>query len=70
MAETRRSALLERQGSSNEETEADAVELAYWDTMKDSDNPDMFRAYLQRYPDGAFAPLAKVRLGELGAAST
>ena len=38
--------------------------------MKDSDNPDMFRAYLERYPDGAFAPLAKVRLGELGASST
>ena len=70
LAETRRSALLERLGSSNEETEADAVELAYWDTMKDSDNPDMFRAYLERYPEGAFAPLAKVRLGELGAPST
>ena len=59
-----------RPGSSKEETEADAVELAYWDTMKDSDNPDMFRAYLERYPDGAFAPLAKVRLEELGAPST
>jgi adenylate cyclase len=70
LAETRRSALLERLGSSKEETEADAVELAYWDTMKDSDNPDMFRAYLERYPDGAFAPLAKVRLEELGAPST
>ena len=70
LAETRRSALLERPGSSDEEPEADAVELAYWDTMKDSDNPDMFRAYLERYPDGAFAPLAKVRLEELGAPST
>jgi adenylate cyclase len=38
--------------------------------MKDSDNPDMFRAYLERYPDGAFAPLAKVRLEELGPPST
>jgi hypothetical protein len=26
----------------------------------------MFRAYLERYPQGAFAPLAKVRLEELG----
>ena len=70
LAETRRSALLEEAGSADKETEADAVELAYWDTMKDSDNPDMFRAYLERYPDGAFAPLAKVRLEELGAPST
>jgi adenylate cyclase len=70
LAETRRSALLEEPGSADKEPEADAVELAYWDTMKDSDNPDMFRAYLERYPDGAFAPLAKVRLGELGTPST
>jgi class 3 adenylate cyclase len=70
LAETRRSALLEEAGSADKEPEADAVELAYWDTMKDSDNPDMLRAYLERYSDGAFAPLAKVRLGELGAPST
>ena len=70
LAETRRSALLEEAGSADKEPEADAVELAYWDTMKDSDNPDMFRAYLERYPDGAFAPLANVRLEELGAPST
>jgi adenylate cyclase len=70
LAETRRSALLEEAGSADKDPEADAVELAYWDTMKDSDNPDMFRAYLERYPDGAFALLAKVRLGELGAPST
>ena len=44
------------------------MELAYWDTVKDSDNVEMFRAYLERYPEGAFAPLAKVRLGELGSA--
>ena len=70
LAETRRNALLEEPGSSDREAKADAVELAYWDTMKDSDNPDMFRAYLERYPNGAFAPLAKVRLGELGWATT
>ena len=42
-----------------------AVELAFWDTVKDSDNPAMYEAYLERYPDGAFAALAKVRLTEL-----
>ena len=40
------------------------------DGMKDGDNPDMLRAYLERHPNGAFAPLAKVRLGELGRATT
>jgi adenylate cyclase len=70
LAETRRNALLEEPGSSDRGAKADAVELAYWDTMKDGDNPDMLRAYLERYPNGAFAPLAKVRLGELGWATT
>jgi adenylate cyclase len=42
-----------------------AVELAFWDTVKDSDNSAMFEAYLERYPEGAFATLAKVRLADL-----
>ncbi|CAN5893095.1 hypothetical protein BH11PSE3_BH11PSE3_28390 [soil metagenome] len=42
-----------------------AVELAFWDTVKDSDNPDMLEAYLERYPEGAFAALGKLRLIEL-----
>jgi class 3 adenylate cyclase len=25
-----------------------AVELAFWDTVKDSDNPEMYAAYLER----------------------
>lgn len=39
--ETRRSALLEEAESADKEPDAEPVELAYWDTMKDSDNPDM-----------------------------
>jgi len=42
-----------------------AVGLAFWDTVKDSDNPAMYVAYLERYADGAFAARAKVRLSEL-----
>ena len=50
--------------------EAVAVELAFWDSVKDSDNPAMFDAYLQRYPLGAFAALARIRLDELAAAES
>jgi adenylate cyclase len=32
--------------------------------VKDSDNPAMFEAYLERYPEGAFAALAKVQLSD------
>jgi len=66
LADARLKALLE-EAEAPAEPQADAVELAYWDTVKDSDNPEMFRAYLERYPDGAFAPLAKVRMDELDA---
>jgi class 3 adenylate cyclase len=66
LAEARLKALREETETAGE-PQADAVELAYWDTVKDSDNPEMFRAYLQQYPEGAFAPLAKVRLNELDA---
>ncbi len=73
LAETRRQALQpdpEGEGMPAEPAAADsdvsAVELAYWDAVKDSANPEMYAAYLERYPDGAFAPLAKLRLDELG----
>jgi adenylate cyclase len=44
-----------------------AIELAFWDTVKDSDNVAMFEAYLAKYPNGAFASLARIRLAELRA---
>lgn len=45
-----------------------ATEIAFWDSVKSSTNPEDYRAYLKRYPDGAFAELAKNRLGPLEAA--
>jgi len=69
LAEARRQALLQEQQAPAEPATTDpdlvAVELAFWDTVKDSDNPAMYEAYLERYPDGAFAALAKVRLSEM-----
>jgi len=38
-----------------------AIELAYWDTIKNSNNPNDFKSYLDKYPDGQFAELAKMR---------
>jgi adenylate cyclase len=42
-----------------------AVELSFWESVRVSDNPDMYEAYLEKYPNGEFVPLAKVRLEEL-----
>jgi hypothetical protein len=42
-----------------------AVELSFWESVRESDNPDMYEAYIEKYPDGEFVSLAKVRLEEL-----
>jgi adenylate cyclase len=41
------------------------VELTFWNSVKDSDNPAMLHAYLDKYPDGEFRMLAEIRLQEL-----
>lgn len=46
-----------------------AVELAFWDSVRDSDNPAMHEAYLQKYPDGEFVLLARAKLEELAEAA-
>jgi tetratricopeptide (TPR) repeat protein len=38
-----------------------AMELSFWETIKNSSNPDDFKSYLDKYPDGQFAALAKSR---------
>ena len=38
-----------------------AAEMAFWDSIKHSDEPADYRAYLQAYPGGSFAELARVR---------
>ena len=40
-------------------------ELIFWDSIKDSDNPGDYEAYLEAYPDGKFAPLARARAKRL-----
>jgi hypothetical protein len=39
-----------------------AVELAFWNSIKDSTNPADFQAYLDQYPAGSFAALARNRV--------
>jgi len=42
--------------------DSSAVELSFWDSIKTSTNPNDFKAYLDQYPDGRFAALARNRL--------
>jgi hypothetical protein len=40
-------------------------ETALWESVKDSKVADDYRAYLDKYPDGVYAPLAKRRIAGL-----
>ena len=39
----------------------DAYELAFWESIRSSESPAEYRAYLNAYPNGLFAPLARTR---------
>ena len=45
---------------------ARSTEIAFWQSIAESDNPDSFIAYLEQFPDGIFAVLARIKLKELG----
>jgi hypothetical protein len=45
-----------------EEAPSDSVEIAFWQSVQASDDDAEYRIYLERYPDGAFAELARARL--------
>src|SRR5262245_3318881 len=46
------------------------VDLAFWNSIKDSTNPASFEAYLQQFPNGAFARLARLRVAEMSGAQS
>ena len=41
------------------------IELAYWASIKDAKNAKLFEAYLEQYPNGSFAKLARLKIEEL-----
>ncbi len=42
-----------------------STENLFWASIKDSDRPGDYEAYLRKYPEGTFADLARVRLSAL-----
>lgn len=45
---------------------ADRAEVVFWESVRNSRNPDELQAYVDRYPNGTFVPLAKARIAALG----
>jgi formylglycine-generating enzyme required for sulfatase activity len=48
---------------------SNAIELEFWNTIKSSTNPEDFKEYLKKYPDGEFSGLARNRLATLETAA-
>ena len=42
------------------------VEVAFWDSVRDSDDPALLKAYLAKYPDGEFKTIAEIKLASAG----
>jgi len=49
-------------GSGFEAAPDDATEIAFWQSVQASDDDAEYRIYLETYPDGTFADLARARL--------
>jgi len=52
------------------EIDKSALELEFWKTIKDSDDPDMFREYLRQFPSGVYAGLARLKIKSLAGSTT
>jgi adenylate cyclase len=57
-------------GASPAQVQADAMELSFWESVRDADDPRLFVAYLEKYPAGEFTIIAQARLATLRGGET
>jgi len=64
-----RAGAADNKSTTSEETstkpDARAVELSYWESIKAGNDPEDFKSYLERYPNGEFSTLARNSLRRL-----
>jgi hypothetical protein len=51
-------------GAAQAQPMTDPADLTFWQSIQNSTNPDEFVAYLQAFPNGRFAALARLRAGQ------
>ena len=51
-------------------TDTTAIELAYWDALKNSDDKELYESYLGKYPNGMFSEVATIKLRKLEQATS
>jgi hypothetical protein len=44
-----------------------SAEIVFWNTIKDSHDPALYRAYLKKFPDGVFKEIAEVEVAKAAA---
>jgi peptidoglycan hydrolase-like protein with peptidoglycan-binding domain len=49
---------------------SEAEDTAHWDRVKQAKSPDAIRGYLDRFPNGLYAPLARIRLKNMDSAGS
>ena len=47
-----------------------STENIFWQAIKDSDDPNMYREYLRQFPSGVYAGLAKLKIQKLSGSTT
>jgi hypothetical protein len=52
-------------GAATSNPGGEGVEIAFWNSIKDTKNPQLFDAYLRRYPNGAFSDIARINAEQL-----
>jgi len=67
--ELARARLEESNESVTRDPQDEKVELLFWESVRNSENPLALKAYIEKFPDGEFATLADIRLSELNAVS-
>ena len=68
--ETRGLSLVSPGSDASRQQDATAAEVAFWQSVSQSDDPRELESYLARYPDGVFAGLARSRLARLNTSDT
>ncbi len=46
-------------------TKREDYELLFWESIKDTNNADMYESYLNKFPQGMFANLAKIKINQM-----
>lgn len=65
LARARLEEFTDSQGAIRDPTADREIELAFWESVRASDNSESMQAYLDKYPEGEFRTLAEIRLKEL-----